>query len=644
MDLTVIIPFFNGYEHIENLLQTIPEGIHIIVVDDHSDVPLQLNRINAEVIRPPTKGYFTGAVNVGIRKCKNDVLVLNQDTHFEGGAWLNYLEENRKRFALIGERTSGHHPVWTKGYVHGTFMFMRRDAINKVGLLNEIDYPLWGSTCEWQLRVCRKNLGVLMGDIPGFVHIRKGSFGSSISTILKREPKNWSTLIRTPPLVSVIVPSYNHARYIRDLVSSLIGGPTSLGPHPGQTFQSFEVIIVDDCSTDDTIKVGEEVQDEFKGIKFIHLDKNGGTSVACNVAIRNAHGKYIARIDSDDMREPDSLEYMLRAQIANQHSFIYDDVRLFNGAQRLEKVWEMQEYDFDKLLYKNQIHAGIMFPKKAWEECGGYVERMNAGRDDWAFNIALGLKGYCGVHVRKPGYLYRREGQNRTLNNTTPSWREKFLHDIQETFPDVYAGRYPMGCCGGSRTTVARPRATVAVRSKSMNEMKGVEGMTLVQYVGGNFGLQAHYGPVTGNRYVFSAEEKDSIKWVDNRDLNTPDKKGLLQREKNRKFMFVVAKSRQVAIEAKPEPVPAPVKVEAAAPSEELQEVAQSAVAVEEAPTVIEDNFTSITFFTDEDKAQLLAEGITNEAELFALENDKIADILGWKLVRVRALRKTFAK
>ncbi|GAG09004.1 unnamed protein product, partial [marine sediment metagenome] len=97
MELTIVIPFFNGYKHIDRLLESLPVDMPVVIVDDHSDVPLQLERDNVRVIRPERKGYFTGAVNVGIDACETDVLILNQDTWLEGTQWLDLLTKGEFR-------------------------------------------------------------------------------------------------------------------------------------------------------------------------------------------------------------------------------------------------------------------------------------------------------------------------------------------------------------------------------------------------------------------------------------------------------------------------------------------------------------------------------------------------------------------
>lgn len=441
--LSVVIPFYNGHDTIQRLLSTIPEEIFsVVIIDDCSDTPLNaeyfLREYSAEVYRLDKKGYFTGAVNRGIQETQTDVLVLNQDTWFENRNWLSLLESHRRHFGMIGERIRGTHPAFGDlGYIHGTFMFLRRDAIEAVGLLNQADYPLWGSTAEYQWRVARKNFSVLpLKEIPGFRHERPTTerFGSSIKDLLEKEPERKSLLVRTPPLLSVVMPCYNYGHYVADAVNSLIGGPTSLGQMPGQTLQSFEIVIVDDASTDASPEYIKEIADLSKGIRAYRLNQNVGTARALNYGINKAVGQYITFLSADDMREPESLENLVRVCEQNPHSFAYDDVWLFNRHQKIKK-WPMEEYDFDKLIWKNQIHAGIVYPKSAWEEVGGYPPEMHNGREDWAFNVALGVHGWCGKHVKQYGYLYRREGQNRTERNTTERHRQEFLAKIMSVFP-----------------------------------------------------------------------------------------------------------------------------------------------------------------------------------------------------------------
>ena len=519
-NLTIIIPFFNGHKHIERTLSGIPNDIPVSIVNDMSDSPIEVNKPNVSIINLTSKGYFTGAVNEGLRLCDTDVLVLNQDVELNGTSWLDLIARNRSTYGLIGEGIKGTHPSWPKSYIHGVFMYISRDVIDRVGLMNEVDYPLWGSTCEYQLRACRNGFRALpLVDVPGLVHQRGNkNFGDSIQLLLHREPDKKQLLIRTPPAISVIVPCHNYGRYLPELIDSLMS----------QSFQSFDVTIADDASTDNSLEIARSLADDWKGIRVISIKKNVGTAEACNVAIRHTKGQWIARIDADDMMLPHRLEVLYRTALDNPHSIIYDDALLFGHRAHKDfptrdnvgeyKLMQMIDYDFERLIRKNGIHCGIMFPRQAWIDTGGYPNIMNDGRDDWAFNVALGIQGYCGVKVDKPGYLYRREGQNRTLRNTTRDNHREFYVKMNILFSNIYKGERPMGCCGKGTKTYSTKVSKLNIASNQLN-YPGKEGFALVEYTGRNAGNTTWFMSGTNNYYVFGNNTRSKINYVDVRDL-----------------------------------------------------------------------------------------------------------------------------
>lgn len=565
-NLTIIIPFFNGHKTIQRLLDGLPHNLPVIVVDDHSDNEAATVVYSTDcdgrpirVIRPEKKGYFTGAVNRGIEHCNTDVLILNQDVYFTGGGWLGALAQNQYEYDLIGEGIQGKHPYWPMGYIHGTFMYISRRVIDKIGLLNEVDYPLWGSTCEYQLRACRAGFKALpLATVPDFVHTRQGKFGESIQTILQREPEKQALFVDIPPKISVVTAAHNYGRFLPDLVNSLIGGPTSLGQMSGQTFQSFELVIVDYGSTDDTPKIAKSLVSDWQAIRYIRTNDNGGAA-AINTAIQAAYGEYIAVIDADDMMESFRLEMLYRLQLDNPHSFVYDDLLLFaNGERRVyglvrpgrwdtvyplgfkDSAGNAVDYDFEQLLKRNGISKAIMFPKVAWKEAGGYPESMKYGREDWAFNVALGLKGWCGVKAERAGYLYRREGHNRTLTNTSPEWRKKFMGQMLALYPEVYRGYRPMGCCGNKSTP--KNGGGGGSRMAAAIVLPGAEeGWELLEYIGSNWGTQTYYGPVSRKKYTFGKSEMDRIKPVIKTDAYGQGKaRGMLSLQEDGKPVFKV--------------------------------------------------------------------------------------------------------
>lgn len=123
-------------------------------------------------------------------------------------------------------------------------------------------------------------------------------------------------------LVSIITPTYNCGRFIADTIRSVLA----------QTYSHWEMIIVDDCSTDDTTAVVSEFSDDR--IQYHRLSQNSGAAVARTVAMEKASGTYMAFLDSDDLWMPDKLEKQLKFMSSHGYAFTctaYDHIAE-NGA------------------------------------------------------------------------------------------------------------------------------------------------------------------------------------------------------------------------------------------------------------------------------------------------------------------------
>lgn len=110
-------------------------------------------------------------------------------------------------------------------------------------------------------------------------------------------------------LVSIISPTFNCGRFIAETIESVLA----------QSYRNWEMIIVDDCSTDDT----KEVVSQFKDprIKYYCLETNSGAAVARNTALKLAKGRWIAFLDSDDLWKPEKLEHQLQFMVENDYHF-----------------------------------------------------------------------------------------------------------------------------------------------------------------------------------------------------------------------------------------------------------------------------------------------------------------------------------
>lgn len=112
-------------------------------------------------------------------------------------------------------------------------------------------------------------------------------------------------------LVSIIMPSYNAARFIGESINSVLL----------QTYSNWELLIVDDCSKDNSVEVVRKFANIDKRVVLFSLGKNVGAAAARNVAIEHAQGQYIAFLDSDDVWD----EYKLEKQLAfmKQYSYVF---------------------------------------------------------------------------------------------------------------------------------------------------------------------------------------------------------------------------------------------------------------------------------------------------------------------------------
>lgn len=114
-------------------------------------------------------------------------------------------------------------------------------------------------------------------------------------------------------LVSIITPSYNSGKYIKETIESI----------QAQTYQNWELLITDDCSTDNSCSIIENYATNDPRIKLFRAEKNGGAGAARNNSIKEAKGRYIAFCDSDDVWLPNKLEKQLKFMNNKCAGFVY---------------------------------------------------------------------------------------------------------------------------------------------------------------------------------------------------------------------------------------------------------------------------------------------------------------------------------
>lgn len=124
-------------------------------------------------------------------------------------------------------------------------------------------------------------------------------------------------------LVSIIIPSWNTGKYIYKAIRSALE----------QTIQEIEIIVVDDCSSDNSIEIIQQIQDDR--LKLLINDNNLGVSATRNLAIKEAQGKWIAVLDADDWYSPNRLERLIQIATENNGDIVADNLYLIDQEQDL---------------------------------------------------------------------------------------------------------------------------------------------------------------------------------------------------------------------------------------------------------------------------------------------------------------------
>ena len=147
-------------------------------------------------------------------------------------------------------------------------------------------------------------------------------------------------------LVSIITPVYNASRFIDETIKSV----------QAQTYKEWEMILVDDCSTDNSYDIIKKYSKDDERIKYIKLEKNSGAAVARNTAIANSKGRYIAFLDSDDIWYEDKLEKQINFMKDKNIGFSFTSYELMSeDGELLNKTIKVpSKIDYNNYL-KNTI-------------------------------------------------------------------------------------------------------------------------------------------------------------------------------------------------------------------------------------------------------------------------------------------------
>lgn len=205
------------------------------------------------------------------------------------------------------------------------------------------------------------------------------------------------------PLVSVIVPVYNVEQYLDECLNSIYQ----------QTYENLEIIVVEDCSTDNSLNTLIKYLEDSR-VKLIQHEKNSGLSAARNTGIDAAKGDYIMFVDSDDLVHLSLIELCVKYAIVNDADLITYNFKAFEDGIKLSPQLELSDVDNLKVLeqgenYFNQQHfAWLKFIRTDLLKSRNLYFPVGLYYEDWPFHWELGLVANKKYHIPVELLLYRQ--------------------------------------------------------------------------------------------------------------------------------------------------------------------------------------------------------------------------------------------
>ncbi|MDH5662081.1 MAG: glycosyltransferase [Elusimicrobiota bacterium] len=484
----IIIPVYGALPYlrqcINSVLKNTKRPYNLVIVDDGSNPIIKeyLRTIkSARIITNKKNLGWLKSCNIGIENSKNDVVLLNSDTLVTKG-WLekmdrcaysdsrigmvNPLSNNAlflslprssvfntipagftvESFAgLVSELSECRYPSIPTAL--GFCLLIKRKIFDCIGVFDERFELGYGEGDDFCMRAKKEGYKGVCCDNAFVYHYGKKSLADSPDKEVhrKRAVKNKNnslSYLRAKLLtkisevspeyrdkVSIITPVYNREIYLEEAISSVLN----------QSYSNFELIIVDDGSTDNSLNVAREFARQDKRIIVVALEENRGFARARNEGLRRARGEFITCMDSDDIMLPDAIK--VRVEFLNSHPEIdlvfgkihkvidkegnpienafSEEIEQFNRKKKDNKFYEKVK----KLeLWTPGVAVTSMFRRKLLFQIGYYEESLLGGADkDFFFRV---FRKWNPAFVPEPIILYRLQESNLSgmVDERTGEW------------------------------------------------------------------------------------------------------------------------------------------------------------------------------------------------------------------------------
>jgi teichuronic acid biosynthesis glycosyltransferase TuaG len=220
------------------------------------------------------------------------------------------------------------------------------------------------------------------------------------------------------PKVSIITPCHNSGKFISDTINSVLL----------QTFSDWEMLITDDCSTDNSVEIIETFVEKDNRIKLIKSDKNLGGAGARNLAIRQAQGKFIAFLDSDDIWEKEKLERQIIFMEKNNYAFSFSQYYIMDEqGNKTEKIIQVPK-SIDYKHYLSNTIIGCLTVVIDREKTGNFEMPLIKSSHDMALWLLIMRRGFqaFGMQEILAGY--------RIVSNSNTAKKWKAAKDVWKVY------------------------------------------------------------------------------------------------------------------------------------------------------------------------------------------------------------------
>lgn len=223
-------------------------------------------------------------------------------------------------------------------------------------------------------------------------------------------------------LVSIITPAYNAAAYIAETIESVLA----------QTYTNWEMLIVNDCSKDNTVEIVQSYAAKDKRIKLINLKQNSGAAVARNTAIQNAKGRYIAFLDSDDLWKKDKLQKQIEFMQQNDYAFTFTSYEHFKETQEniQNQVQIPKSLNYKQALKGNKIGClTVMLDRRQIQS----IHFTTQKHEDYILWLNILKQGITAYGIQESLALYRTGNSKSVSGNKLKSamWTWKVYRESQ---------------------------------------------------------------------------------------------------------------------------------------------------------------------------------------------------------------------